>query len=181
MKIVRTDFDIGDIQGNDPLSLDVDDPILMLERALHAHESAARDHYAILLERIGGENNVGDACFVLERKEDKTLGSSRALPCDHATGNMDEVMVRQPCEVIGGYQACLSKCRAVVGKRMRPGGEARAGVIGAETFMGGHLFELQGCLGWGRGQSRAAQQRADGPAGLLQLPPRIAPVLDIAK
>jgi hypothetical protein len=131
MKIVRTDFDIGDIQRNDPLGLDVDYPILMLERAFDTHESAARDDHAISLERVSGENDVGDAGFVFERKEDKTLGSSRALPRDHATGHMHEVVVGQPREVIGGYQACLSKCRAVVRKRMRPRSEARAGVIGA--------------------------------------------------
>ncbi len=140
MKIVRTDFDIGDIKGNDPLSLDVNHPILMLERALHAHESAARDDHAILLECVGGEYDIGDAGFVFERKEDKTLGSSRALPRDHATGNMDEVMVGQPCEVIGRYQPCLSKCSPMIGERMRSGGEARAGVIGAETFDGWSSF-----------------------------------------
>src|ERR1700757_414479 len=99
----------------------------MLARALPAPESTARDDHAILLECVGGEDDVGDAGFVFERKENKTLGSSRALPRDHATGHMNKVMVGQPREVVGGYQAGLPKCRAVVGKRMRPGGEAGAG------------------------------------------------------
>ena len=82
----------------------MDYAILMLERAFNAHEPAARNDHAILFERVGGENNVGDAGFVFKRKEDKTFGGPRALPCDHATSDTDEVMVGKLCEVIRGYQ-----------------------------------------------------------------------------
>src|ERR1035437_1447510 len=101
MKVVRTDFNIGDVQGSNELGLDVEHAVLVLERAFDTHETAARDHDAILLKHVGCEDDVGNACFILKGQENEALGGAWAWSCDDTTSNADELMVRESREVIG--------------------------------------------------------------------------------
>jgi hypothetical protein len=62
---------------------------------------------------------------------------------------------------------------------MRADGDTGSCVVGSQAFVGGHL--LQRVCGIGMGSSAAAQQRTDGASGLLNLPERIAAMLNLTK
>lgn len=94
MKIVGLDFYIGNVERIDALGLDMDHPILVLQRSSDAYEMAARYYDPILFEGIGRENNIGDSGFVFEREKDKTLCGSRTLAGDDAARNAYKTVVR---------------------------------------------------------------------------------------
>ena len=69
------------------MRLHVDYSILILQRPFDPEKPAARDDDAIALKGIRGNDDVGDAGFIFERKKDEALGRAWPLPCDHAPGN----------------------------------------------------------------------------------------------
>ena len=181
MEIVRSNLDVTDIKGSNSLCFDMNDSILMLERTFHAHKATARNHNTVLFKVIRGDDDIGDTGFIFERQKDKTLRGPWALPCDDTSWNPNKFMIGTACEVICGHHSCLSKRLAMIGERMRTGGETSACIISRQAFVIGHLPERhrRGILTSRFGN--APQQWSNGAPGLLNLPEGITPVLDFAQ
>ncbi len=64
MEIMRLNFDVSYIQGEDAVGLDVNDSLLMLQRPFHLHETAASNDHPIFLKRVGSKYDVGDAGLI---------------------------------------------------------------------------------------------------------------------
>jgi len=89
VKVMGTDVGACDVEGDYSLGFDVNNSVLILERAFNQEESVARHNDAVLLEYIGCEDDVGDAGFVFEGEKDEALGCAGALACDDAAGDAD--------------------------------------------------------------------------------------------
>jgi hypothetical protein len=81
-----------DVEGDNSLGFDVDNSILILERSFDQEKSVASNDNAVLLEYIGCEDDVGDACFIFQGEKHKALGCAGALTCDYATGDADRLI-----------------------------------------------------------------------------------------
>jgi len=78
-----------DVEGDYSLGFDVNNSVLILERAIDQEKSVASNDNAVLLEYIGCEDDVGDAGFVFEGEKDEALGCAGALAGDDAAGDAD--------------------------------------------------------------------------------------------
>ena len=86
---MRTDIGARDVKRDYSLGFDVNNSVLILERAFDQEEAIARYCDAVLLEYIGCEDDVGDAGFVFEGEKDEALGCAGALAGDDAAGDAD--------------------------------------------------------------------------------------------
>jgi hypothetical protein len=84
-----TDIGARDVKRDNSLGFDVNNSVLILERAFDQEESVASNDIAVLLEYIGCEDDVGDAGFVFEGEKYEALGCAGALAGDDAAGNAD--------------------------------------------------------------------------------------------
>lgn len=100
MEIVGGHFGSGDIERNNSIGFDVDYSILILQRTFNLEEAAARNDDAIALKDVRGNDDIGDAGFIFEGKEDKSLGCAWPLPCDNTPGNSDKVIARSVTQII---------------------------------------------------------------------------------
>ncbi len=181
MKIAGANIGAGDIEGSDPMRFHVDHAILILQRTFYPEKPAARDDDAIALEGIRGNDDVGDAGFIFERKEDKPLGGSRTLPGDYTACNAHKAVAGRARQLLCRENALGAKSLSLVCHGMRAGGEAGAGVVGSEALVRGHALEghrrffVVACV------PSILQQRADGPPDFFDLPERIAAMFHLAE
>ena len=84
-----TDIGAGDVERDNSLGFDVNNSVLILERSRDQEKSVTRNNSAVLLEYIGCEDDVGDACFIFQGKKDKALRCAGALASDHTAGDAD--------------------------------------------------------------------------------------------
>ena len=66
MEIVGANVGRGDIERNNSIGFDVDDPILILQWTFDLEEAATRNDDAIALKGIRGDDDIGDAGFIFE-------------------------------------------------------------------------------------------------------------------
>jgi hypothetical protein len=157
---------------------DVDDAILILELAGDEHKARAGDDDAVRLEDVGSDDDVGDAGLVFKREKDEALGGAGALAGDYAARGADKLIGACRFKLGGGEDAEAAEAVTLIGHGVWARGEAGAGVVSGETLVGGHF--AKGVGGWVGGRC-AAQKRADGAAGLLDLPECVAAMSDVAK
>src|SRR3954464_2739495 len=113
----------------------MDDPALVLQRTFNTYKPAARNNHSVLFELIWSEDDVGNAGFVFEREKNKSLCGTRTLPRNHASRHADKIMIRQVREIVGRNQAGIAKCFTMICERVRPSGEAGAGVVGRQALI----------------------------------------------
>jgi len=130
MEVVSANVRNGDFQRHDVPSLDMNRPVLILERPFDSEKARARDHDAVLLEYVRGKDDIGNAGFVFEREEDKALGGARSLTGNDATGNAHIAIVPAFKQLLRRKDALVLKSRTVIGHWMRAGGESGSRVIG---------------------------------------------------
>lgn len=123
----------------------MDHAVLILKRAFNQQKSAACDRDAVLLEGIGGKDDVGYSGLVFKGEESKTLGCARPLPGDHTAGDADRLIAVPVGKLLRRQDAFLPQRLAVVSHGVRACCKARTGIVGGKTLVGGHL--LQGRLG----------------------------------
>ena len=87
-----------DVEGDYSLGFDVNNSVLILERAIDQEKSVASNDNAVLLEYIGCEDDVGDAGFVFEGEKDEALGCAGALARDDAAGDADGLIATSTYE-----------------------------------------------------------------------------------
>jgi len=97
-------------------------------------------HYgqSLMLESIGREDYVGYACLVFQQEEDKSLGSSRTLPRNHTSGDMDHCVLHAVDEIGSSHATHCTQGTALIRGWMWSGGQADAGKIRAQTLVGAH-------------------------------------------
>ena len=87
MKVMGTNIGACDVERDYSQGFDVNNSVLILERAFDHEKSVARYNDAVLLEYIGCEDDVGDARFVFQGEKDESLGCAGALTCYYAAGD----------------------------------------------------------------------------------------------
>src|SRR5215216_7353544 len=76
----------------------MDDVGVALDSSAHEHEAGAHDDGAIGGERIGPDDNIAEAEFILESNEDDTLGAAGPLADKHNAGHGDRFAVANTLE-----------------------------------------------------------------------------------
>ncbi len=61
MEVMRSNFDVSYIQGEDAVGLDMNGSLLMLKRPFHLNEMTAGSDNPILLKSVGCKYDVGNA------------------------------------------------------------------------------------------------------------------------
>ena len=130
MKVVRGDFDRGGVEWGDVVGFDMDHTVVVLKQSFDEKKTVASDCETLALEEIWGEDDVGDAGFVFEGEKDEAFCCAGALPRDDAACDTNLRIVGEPHQVRSRKNAFRAQFGAVIGHRVRPGGEARAGVVG---------------------------------------------------
>ena len=100
MKVMGTDIGACDVERDYSLGFDVNNSVLILERAFDQEKSVASNDNAVLLEYIGCEDDVGDACFIFQGKKHKALGGARTLAGDDAASDAYGAMIRTAQKVV---------------------------------------------------------------------------------
>jgi hypothetical protein len=67
--------------------------VLVLKRSFHQQEFAAIDYQAIPVVEVWHDYQAGNAELILQRDEDESLGSARALPSDDTASAPDELPI----------------------------------------------------------------------------------------
>lgn len=97
MKIMRLGVGRGNRDGQDTGSFDRNCVVLILKDAIDAEEFLAVDHLSVFFVEIGIHNHVRNSSLIFQTQKDKTLGCTRALSRDHASGHPCVLSVRQAC------------------------------------------------------------------------------------
>ncbi len=132
-----------------------------LEAAVAEEEAFGGDGEAVALEGVAGDEEVGDAGFVLEGDEAVAFGGAGTLAADDEAGDCHRSAVRELVEVGGavtircwllvvrGERVCIRwggwrgfrsglQTRSPYCHGVLAGGVAEGGVVGLETFHCGH-------------------------------------------
>src|SRR5581483_8829753 len=108
----------------------VDDIVLILEGSFDEQEAAAGDGDHVAFVEVGRDDYVGDAGLVFHGNKDETLGCTRALTSDYASGGTDPLAVTMMVELFGGEDSLAAKSGSAVGHGVLPRGKSGAGVVG---------------------------------------------------
>jgi len=94
MKVMRGHDGAGDVERNDALGFDVNHAVLILQRAIDAQKAAAGGDHAVAFEHVRSEDDVGDAGFIFEGEKYESLGGTRTLARNDASGDADRLIAR---------------------------------------------------------------------------------------
>ena len=79
MKIMRRNIGRTDAQRHDFLRLEMDNPILVLNLAMHSHKPFMHHDHRIGAVHIRHNNDIGVARFIFKREKDQSFRSPWSL------------------------------------------------------------------------------------------------------
>ena len=123
-------------QGIDESGLDYGRVSRVLNFALDGEEGFLGNSEPPPFEESRVDNNVGNASFVFEAYEDKSLSSSWSLAANDHSGDMNMLSISALRQI--ARQGYVRKSLANEGHGMTSRGNAGAGKIGLESFKGIH-------------------------------------------
>src|SRR5947208_7260193 len=136
----------------------MDDAFLTLQAAAAIEESRTKRGAAEAFERIGPDNQIGDAGLVLERDKDNAVGAARALADQDEPGNRNTavaslMLIWQGHEVGGHDEAFLLQFGAEKSERVALYRQPQGRVILDDMLAERHLGQQPRrksfpCFGW---------------------------------
>ena len=96
---------------------------------------------ALLRKQVGPDDDVGDPRLVLEREEHEPFRRARPLPRDDRAGHAHPPPVPPARQIARAQHAAQRQLRPPQRHRVRPDGQARAGVVGQQALGHGHRAE----------------------------------------
>ena len=97
---------------------DVDDAGFVLQLAADGDKTGADDNGAQALERLGPDNDIGDADLVFEGHEDDAFGGARTLAHQHEAGDGDARAAFHLIKRVAAFGAAGVEALAHKGDRM---------------------------------------------------------------
>src|SRR5689334_17495578 len=105
MKIVRTRGCFSNLESAYLDRLYRDYVLHILQNPFYQQKTLVDDHQPVLIVKVGRDNCIRNSRFILQAKKDKTIGSSRALARNDATGDAHPLAVAYVAQIDGTHDA----------------------------------------------------------------------------
>src|ERR1700733_13001947 len=109
VKIMRLQLERTVRECKEPGGLHVNHAILILEWPFDQQKFATRDQQAVAVVKIRRDDDIGDASFVFQGKEDEAFGCARALASNDAASGAHEVSVLSGAQFFGGQDVAATQ------------------------------------------------------------------------
>ena len=119
---------------------------MALDAAGDVDEPCAHHDLAKAFERLGPDDEIGDAGFVLDGHEDDALGGARPLAHQHDAGDRDAAAVLDSLQLGAGAHPLGAQAFPQEAHRMGFEGQPGRLVIGDDMLGEGHERKLHGWL-----------------------------------
>src|SRR6185437_8851648 len=105
VEIVGRNFGGADLQRLHPVGLNRDHVVEILQGSFNQQELLANQQQAIVLEQIGSDDGIGNASFVFQAEEDKSVSGAGTLAGNHAASDTHAPAIVDVLQVAGALHS----------------------------------------------------------------------------